>query len=65
MQVNPEDGPPEIYVTWSDPRMTDFKNGYINMIVWLAFTRTMHLMDFDERFYHIKSNRTCFKFRHN
>ena len=26
MQVNPEDGPPEIYVTWSDPRMTDFKN---------------------------------------
>ena len=27
MQVNPEDGPPEINVTWSDPRMTDFKNG--------------------------------------
>ena len=27
MQVNPEDGPPEIYVTWSDPRMTDFENG--------------------------------------
>ena len=27
MQVNPEDSPPEIYVTWSDPRMTDFKNG--------------------------------------
>ena len=26
MQVNPEDGPPEIYVTWSDPRMTDFEN---------------------------------------
>ena len=26
MQVNPEDGPPEIYVTWSDPRMTDFDN---------------------------------------
>ena len=25
MQVNPEDGPPEIYVTWSDPRMTDFE----------------------------------------
>ena len=25
MQVNPEDGPPKIYVTWSDPRMTDFK----------------------------------------
>ena len=24
MQVNPEDGPQEIYVTWSDPRMTDF-----------------------------------------
>ena len=26
MQVNPDDGPPEIYVTWSDPRMTDFEN---------------------------------------
>ena len=26
MQVNPEDGPPEIYVAWSDPRMTDFEN---------------------------------------
>ena len=26
MQVNPEDGPPEIYVTWSDPRMTDFES---------------------------------------
>ena len=26
MQVNPEDGPPEIYVTCSDPRMTDFEN---------------------------------------
>ena len=26
MEVNPEDGPPEIYVTWSDPRMTDFEN---------------------------------------
>ena len=26
MQVNPENGPPEIYVTWSDPRMTDFEN---------------------------------------
>ena len=28
MQVNPEDCPPEIYVTWSDPRMTDFENIY-------------------------------------
>ena len=26
MQVNPEDGPPEIYVMWSEPRMTDFEN---------------------------------------
>ena len=26
MQINPEDAPPEIYVTWSDPRMTDFEN---------------------------------------
>ena len=26
MQVNPEDDPPEIYVTWSDPWMTDFEN---------------------------------------
>ena len=26
MQVNPEDGPPEIYVTLSGPRMTDFEN---------------------------------------
>ena len=29
MQVNPEDGPPEIYVTWSGPRMTDFENALI------------------------------------
>ena len=27
MQVNPEDSPPDIYVTWSTPRMTDFENG--------------------------------------
>ena len=26
MQVNPKDSPPDIYVTWSNPRMTDFKN---------------------------------------
>ena len=26
MQVNPEDSPPDIYVTWSNPRMTDFEN---------------------------------------
>ena len=30
MQVNPEDGPPEIYVTWSDPGMTDFENDLWN-----------------------------------
>ena len=29
MQVNPEDGPQEIYVTSSDPRMTDFENGVV------------------------------------
>ena len=44
MQVNPEDGPPEIYVTWSDPRMTDFENGakyglflalsYLSITLW-------------------------------
>ena len=32
MQVNPEDGPPEINVTWSDPRMTDFENPVIAVI---------------------------------
>ena len=26
MQVNPEDSPPDIFVTWSNPRMTDFEN---------------------------------------
>ena len=31
MQVNPEDGPQEIYVTWSDPRMTDFENMDVHM----------------------------------
>ena len=35
MQVNPDDGPPEIYVTWSDPRMTDFEN--------VPFFRSPHL----------------------
>ena len=33
MQVNPEDGPPEIYVTWSDPRMTDFENRIGSVLV--------------------------------
>ena len=32
MQVNPEDGPPEINVTWSDPRMIDFVNCLIGQI---------------------------------
>ena len=32
MQVNPEDGPPEIYVTWSDPRMTDLEN--VKIRIW-------------------------------
>ena len=31
MQVNPEDDPPEIYVTWSDPWMTDFENQHPKM----------------------------------
>ena len=26
MQVNPEDSPPDIYVMWLNPRMTDFEN---------------------------------------
>ena len=26
MQVNPEDSPQDIYVTWSNPPMTDFEN---------------------------------------
>ena len=26
MQVNPDNCPPEIYVTWSDPKMTDLEN---------------------------------------
>ena len=34
MQVNPEDSPPDIYVTWSNPRMTDFENG--QMVTALA-----------------------------
>ena len=32
MQVNPEDSPPDIYVTGSNPRMTDFENPYIHLI---------------------------------
>ena len=31
MQVNPEDSPPDIYVTWSNPRMTDFENRAVRM----------------------------------
>ena len=31
MQINPEDGPPEIYVTYSDPRMTDYENYSLGM----------------------------------
>ena len=26
MRVNPEDRPPDIYATWSNPRMADFEN---------------------------------------
>ena len=29
MQVNPEDSPPDIYVSLSNPRMTDFENNEI------------------------------------
>ena len=34
MQVNPEDSPQYIYVTWSNPRMTDFENKvyYISVV---------------------------------
>ena len=32
MQVNPEDSPPDIYVTWSNPRMTDFENA-VNLLM--------------------------------
>ena len=28
MQINPEDHPQDIYVTWSNPRMTDFENSF-------------------------------------
>ena len=28
MQVNPEDSPPDIYVMWLNPRMTDFENAW-------------------------------------
>ena len=38
MQVNPEDGPPEIYVTWSDPRITDFENTAMNAACVLHIT---------------------------
>ena len=39
MQVNPEDGPPEIYVTWSDPRMTDFENSFKFKIRYMLFMK--------------------------
>ena len=41
MQVNPEDGPPEIYVTWSDPRMTDFENKLLPRVV-IRFSFTIY-----------------------
>ena len=34
MQVNPEDSPPDIYATWSNPRMTDFENWDKWVINW-------------------------------
>ena len=37
MQVNPEDCPPEIYVTWSDPRMTDFENSEVKVYLSVNF----------------------------
>ena len=33
MQVNPEDSPPDIYATWSNPRMTEFDDN----IKWKQF----------------------------
>ena len=40
MQVNPEDSPPDIYVTWSNPRMTDFENplSYVNVMILFQST---------------------------
>ena len=32
MQVNPEDSPQDIFVTWSSPQMTDFENIGVNII---------------------------------
>ena len=39
MQVNPEEDPPEIYVTWSDPQMTNFENAWMPLknTVWLPW----------------------------
>ena len=52
MQVNPEDGPPEIYVTWSDPRMTDFKN--INASTSQALLLYLYLNDSLKSFHLLK-----------
>ena len=43
MQVNPENGPPEIYVTWSDPRMTDFENASELGLHWTNMTWSTYM----------------------
>ena len=43
MQVNPEDGPPEIYVTWSDPRMTNFENCIVVALLMIPIHPTSDL----------------------
>ena len=49
MQVNPEDHPQDIYVTWSNPRMTDFENWIIEKLAY--FKHLVWICSDIERFY--------------
>ena len=42
MQVNPEDSPPDIYVTWSNSRMTDFENTCLSACSGLVHPSILH-----------------------
>ena len=66
MQVNPEDSPPKIYVTWSDPRMTDFEN--VSKVYYIHFLIIRWESGMEQRFLYksyfvfLYSDATCNKF---
>ena len=45
MQVNPEDHPQDIYITWSNPRMTDFENTFLKYTAEPNYYYKIHTLE--------------------